>query len=124
MPGMSDLRRGLPQGKFNAKLSWLVAVLAFALVLWLNEAVPFHITSLLAMVLLAVTRVEPFVEVVRLDFGSHIAVFMIGVLTLSALVTVPGLGKRITVFLPSCTGTGTRTILFGSFSSEQCYPCG
>lgn len=90
-----------------------IAVLVFALVLWVTEALPFHITGLLSMVMLALMRVEPFGEVVRMGFGSDIAVFMIGVMTLSAFVTISGLGKRMTVFLLSWTGTGTSAVLFG-----------
>ena len=90
-----------------------IAVLVFALVLWVTEAVPFHTTGLLAILLLAILRVGDFVDIVSLGFGSHIAVFMIGVLILSGFVGVTGLGKRITVLLLSLTGDRTRAVLFG-----------
>ena len=90
-----------------------IAVLIFALVLWLTEAIPFHVTGLLVVFLLALLRVGRFVDIVETGFGSHIAVFMIGVLILSAFVNLTGLGKRITLFLLSCTGNKATTVILG-----------
>ena len=90
-----------------------IAVLVFALVLWVTEAVPFHMTGLLAICLLALLRAGRFTDIVTLGFGSHIAVFMIGVLILSAFVGVTGLGRRITLLLLSLTGNRTRSVILG-----------
>ena len=90
-----------------------IGVLVFALILWLTEAVPFHITGFFAIFLLAVLRVESFPEIIQLGFGNHIVVFMFGVLILSAFVNRSGLGKRITLFLLSLTGNQTRAVVFG-----------
>ena len=90
-----------------------ISVLVFALILWLTEAVPFHITGLFAVFLLSVLRVDSFSSIVRLGFGNHIVIFMFGVLTLSAFINRSGLGKRITLFLLSHTGNSTRAVLLG-----------
>jgi len=90
-----------------------LGVLLFALVLWMTEAIPFHITGLLGIFLLAVFGVEDFSAAVRLGFGNHIFVFFIGVLILSSFITRSGLGNRISVYLLSRTGNSTGMIIFG-----------
>jgi len=88
-----------------------LAVLLFTLILWLTEAVPFHVTGLLGVFFLAVLKVGSFSEIVAAGFGNDIVVFFIGVLTLSTFITKAGLGNRISVFLLSKTGNRTSTIL-------------
>ncbi|MFW5696030.1 MAG: SLC13 family permease, partial [Alkalispirochaeta sp.] len=90
-----------------------LGVLLFALVLWMTEAIPFHITGLLGIFLLAIFGVDDFSAIVRLGFGNHIFVFFIGVLVLSSFITRSGLGNRISVFLLSRTGNSTGMIVFG-----------
>jgi solute carrier family 13 (sodium-dependent dicarboxylate transporter), member 2/3/5 len=90
-----------------------MGVLLFALLLWMTEAVPFHITGLLGMFLLALFGTEEFTAIVRLGFGNHIFVFFIGVLILSSFITRSGLGNRISVFLLSRTGNSTGMIVLG-----------
>lgn len=90
-----------------------LGVLLFALILWITEAIPFHITGLFCLFLLAAFRVDTFVSLVRTGFGNHIIVFFIGVLVLSAFITRSGLGRRISVFILSRTGNSTRMILLG-----------
>ncbi len=64
-----------------------IGVLVFALILWVTEAMPFHMTGLLSIFLLSLLKVDSFLNIVRFGFGSHIAVFMLGVLTLSAFLS-------------------------------------
>jgi solute carrier family 13 (sodium-dependent dicarboxylate transporter), member 2/3/5 len=90
-----------------------MGILLFALILWMTEAIPFHITGLLAVFLLALLKVSDFQSIVRVGFGNHIIVFFIGVLTLGSFVTQSGLGNRISVFLLSKTGNRTSIIIFG-----------
>ena len=90
-----------------------LGVLLFALILWMTEAIPFHITGLLGVFLLAVFRVEDFAAIVNLGFGNHIFVFFVGVLVLSSFITRSGLGNRISVLLLSRTGNSTGMIIFG-----------
>ena len=90
-----------------------LAVLVFALILWITEALPFHITGLISMILLTLTKVGDFKEVVKLGFGNDIIVFFIGVLILSAFINKSGLGKRISLFILSMTGNDTRKVILG-----------
>ena len=90
-----------------------LAVLIFALILWITEALPFHITGLFSLFLLALFKVESFLSLVKTGFGNHIIVFFIGVLVLSAFITRSGLGKRISVIILSKTGNSSKMILLG-----------
>jgi sodium-dependent dicarboxylate transporter 2/3/5 len=89
------------------------AVLIFALILWITEAIPFHITGMLAIFMLAVFKVGSFKDVVASGFGNQVIVFFIGVLILSSFITKSGLGKRISVFILSKTGNRTDRIVLG-----------
>ena len=90
-----------------------IAVLVFALILWMSEAVPFHITGFFAIFFLVVLRVDTFGNIVRSGFGNQIVMFMLGVLILSAFVSKSGLGKRITLIILSHTGNCTKSIILG-----------
>ena len=46
-----------------------LGVLLFALVMWISEAIPFHITGLLAVALLALLKVDNFTQIVSVGFG-------------------------------------------------------
>lgn len=90
-----------------------LAVLAFALILWITEAIPFHITGLLGLVIMAVAKIDTFNNLVRDGFGNNVIVFFIGVLILSSFITRSGLGKRISMFILSKTGNKTSNIVLG-----------
>lgn len=90
-----------------------MGILLFALILWMTEAVPFHVTGMLSIFLLAVLKVGSFKDIVMIGFGNHIFVFFIGVLTLSSFITHSGLGNRISVYLLSKTGNRTSIIILG-----------
>ena len=90
-----------------------LGILLFALVLWMTEAIPFHITGLLGIFLLSVFGVDSFKNIVSVGFGNHIFVFFVGVLVLSSFITRSGLGNRISVFLLSKTGNSTSMIILG-----------
>lgn len=91
----------------------VLGVLLFSLILWITEPIPFHITGLLGMILLAFLKVASFTEVVRLGFGNETIVFFIGVLTISACVTRSGLSQRLSLGILKLTGNKTRNILLG-----------
>lgn len=91
----------------------VLAVLVFALVLWMTETVPFHITGMLSIFLLTVLKVDTFKNIVREGFGNNIVIFFIGVLILSAFISKSGLGKRISVIILSITGNKTKFIILG-----------
>ena len=68
-----------------------IAVLAGALVIWVLEALPFHITGLLAMVMLALVGAGDFATIVKSGFGDDVVLFFIGVLALAAAIVRSGL---------------------------------
>ncbi len=90
-----------------------LGVLAFCLVLWVTEALPFHITGLLSLALLTLLKVGKYKDIISTGFGNDIVVFFIGVLVLGAFITKSGLGKRISTVILSITGNDTRLIVLG-----------
>jgi solute carrier family 13 (sodium-dependent dicarboxylate transporter), member 2/3/5 len=90
-----------------------LGVMAFALILWITEALPFHITGLLALILLTLLKVGKYKEIISTGFGNDIVVFFIGVLVITAFITKSGLGKRISAIILSITGNSTKAIVFG-----------
>ncbi len=90
-----------------------LGVMAFALVLWITEALPFHITGLMALIFLTLLKVGKYKEIISTGFGNDIVVFFIGVLVITAFITKSGLGKRISAVILSITGNSTKAILFG-----------
>lgn len=90
-----------------------LGVLGFCLVLWVTEALPFHITGLISLALLSLLKVGEYKEIVSTGFGNDIVVFFIGVLVLGAFITKSGLGKRISAVILSVTGNDTRLIVLG-----------
>lgn len=90
-----------------------LGVLAFCLVLWVTEALPFHITGMLALAFLTLLKVGKYKDIISTGFGNDIVVFFIGVLVLGAFITKSGLGKRISTIILSITGNDTRLIVLG-----------
>lgn len=90
-----------------------LGVLIFCLMLWVTEPMPFHITGLIGLILLALMKIDTFAGAVKTGFGNDTVVFFIGVLTLSAFMSLSGLGKRISMLILSRTGNKTSTILLG-----------
>ncbi len=90
-----------------------LAVLVFCLILWVTEAIPFHITGFLSLAFLTFLRVGSYADIIRTGFGNEIVVFFIGVLALTAFISRSGLGKRISAFILSITGNDTRLIILG-----------
>lgn len=90
-----------------------LASLAFALVLWVGEALPFHITGLFTMTLMAVLGVSSWPDLVKTGFGDESIVFFIGVLSLAAAMGKSGLAARLGRSVLRLTGDSTRMIIFG-----------
>lgn len=97
----------------NAQGRATLGVLLFCLVMWVTEPMPFHITGLLAIVLLALLKADSFVNLIRYGFGNETIAFFIGVLTMSACLTKSGLGERMALLILRLTGSRTRVILLG-----------
>ena len=47
-----------------------LGVMAFALMLWITEALPFHITGLMAMIFLTLLKVGKYKEIISTGFGK------------------------------------------------------
>jgi solute carrier family 13 (sodium-dependent dicarboxylate transporter), member 2/3/5 len=94
-----------------------LAVMAFAVTLWVSEAVPFAVTSLLVVLLLPLLQLATYREVVRAGFGDPIITFFIGVLILSAAFTRSGLGTRLVYQILDRVGTRTDRVLLGVLAS-------
>lgn len=90
-----------------------LASLAFALVLWIAEAMPFHITGLLAVLVMTVLGAGTYTDIVRYGFGDDVVVFFIGVLVIAAGLRRSGLAKRAGSLVLSMTGNSTKRIIFG-----------
>lgn len=90
-----------------------LGVLIFALILWIFEALPFHVTGLLSILALSLVGAGDFQAIIRKGFGDDVVVFFIGVLALAAAIVRSGLGKRISLLVLSITGNSTRRIIFG-----------
>ena len=92
-----------------------IGVLLFCLVLWATEAIPFHITAFLGVIFITALGIPDwsFQAIVKSGFGSDTAVFFIGVLAMSAVITFSGLGKRISIFILSVTGNNASMIILG-----------
>ena len=90
-----------------------LAIMAFAVVLWVTEAVPFAVTSLLVLLLIPSFGIASYRDVVRAGFGDPVVTFFIGVLILSAAFTRSGLGTRLVYHVLLRVGTRTDRVLLG-----------
>ena len=90
-----------------------LAIMAFAVILWVTETLPFAATSLLIVLLIPAFGVADYRSVVRAGFGDPVITFFIGVLMLSAAFTRSGLGTRLAYRVLSWVGTRTDRVLFG-----------
>jgi sodium-dependent dicarboxylate transporter 2/3/5 len=90
-----------------------LGLMAFAVTLWVTEALPFAATSLLVVLLIPAFGIAEFREVVRASFGDPVIVFFIGVLILAAAFTLSGLGTRLTYLVLLRVGTQTSRVLLG-----------
>ena len=90
-----------------------MAILAFAVVLWVTEAVPFPVTSLIVLLMIPVLGVADYPSVVAAGFGNQIITFFIGVLILAAGFARSGLGTRLVLTVLTAVGTRTDRVLLG-----------
>ena len=90
-----------------------VAILGFAVVLWVTEALPFAVTSLFVVLLIPVFGIRDYAGVVSVGFGNPIVTFFIGVLLLSAAFSRSGLGIRLALTILLKVGTRTDRVLLG-----------
>lgn len=115
---MPDALRDVRGAVLDEKGRRALGVLAAALVLWISEALPFHVTGLLAMLGLAFAGAGDFRAVVKTGFGDDIVVFFIGVLALAACIVRSGLGKRLSLLVLSLARGSTRATVFGFLAAS------
>lgn len=113
LPVPSPLERGGATIPLTASGKACLAIMAFAVVLWVTETLPFAATSLLVVLLIPAFGVADYQVVVRAGFGDPVITFFIGVLLLSAAFTHSGLGTRLTYLVLQRVGTRTDRVLLG-----------
>jgi len=109
-----------------------MGVLVMALILWITEAMPFSVTSLLLLILMPFLKItdglqfakagkvitaegfrQGFNQLVQLSFGNQIILFFIGVFLLSAAFDKSGLGKRLGLQILRLSDGYTKRVVFG-----------
>jgi len=110
-----------------------IGLLILAIFYWITEALPFHITALLVMLIMPVLNVTEGVSFLKSDgtlvvahglaagyqalvpmsFGNDLILFFLGVFLLSSAFSETPLGKRLTLKMLRRIGTSTRVVLFG-----------
>ena len=113
LPVPPPLERGGNIIPLTAAGKTCLGIMAFAVTLWVTEALPFAATSLLIVLLIPAFGIAGFREVVRASFGDPVIVFFIGVLILAAAFTLSGLGTRLTYLVLLRVGTRTDRVLLG-----------
>ncbi|MCX7679298.1 MAG: DASS family sodium-coupled anion symporter [Spirochaetes bacterium] len=99
LPDVSPITEGNRTILLSHKGKISLAVMAFTVVLWVTEAVPFPIAGLISLALLTILKVDNFKNLVAEGFGNSIVLFFIGVLILSAAINATSIMKRITLIL-------------------------
>ena len=90
-----------------------LAILIFAVTLWVTETLPFAVTALFVIVLIPVLGITSYADAVEAGFGNPLVTFFIGVLILSAGFTRSGLGIRLVLHVLRAVGTRTDRVLLG-----------
>ena len=90
-----------------------LGILAFAVTLWVTEALPFAVTSLFVVLLIPTFGIADYSTVVAAGFGNPIITFFIGVSILSAGFTHSGLGARLVLYVLATVGNRTDRVLLG-----------
>jgi len=88
-----------------------LGVLAFAIILWMTEAVPFPVSGLTLIILVPLFGLLSFEEAVYSGFGNPIIVFFIGIMLMAAALTESGFTQKMTFFVLAKIGTKTSTLL-------------
>ena len=113
LPAPAPLERAGNVIPLTAAGKTCLGIMAFAVILWITETLPFAATSLLVVLLIPAFGIAGFRDVVRASFGDPVIVFFIGVLIMSAAFTTSGLGTRLTYLVLLRVGTRTDRVLLG-----------
>ena len=113
LPTPAPIERGGELIALTAEGKTCLAILLFAVTLWVGEAMPFAVTSLLVVILIAAFGITDFASAVNAGFGNPLIVFFIGVLFLSTGFTFSGLGTRMVLHVLRWAGTRADRVLLG-----------
>ena len=113
LPTPAPLERGGELIALTVEGKTCLAILLFAVTLWVTEAMPFPATSLLVLILIPAFGITEFASAVQAGFGNPLVVFFIGVLFLSTGFTISGLGTRMVLHVLQLAGTRTDRVLLG-----------
>jgi sodium-dependent dicarboxylate transporter 2/3/5 len=109
-----------------------MGILSVALILWVTEAMPFAVTSIILLILMPFFKItdglktikggkvvtvegfrQGFNQLIQLSFGNQIIMFFLGVFLLSAAFEKSGLGKRLGLQILRLSDGYTRRVVFG-----------
>jgi len=111
LPTPDPFYKGTEAIPLTFKAKAVMAVLVFAVILWVTEAIPFSATALLLIVFMHIMGVEGFKKLVQLGFGSSVVLFLMGAMGLSAAMTASGLARRVMLWMLSNVGRRTDRIV-------------
>ena len=89
-----------------------LGILAFVIVLWITEALPFAVAALAGMLFVPMFGLASFSDTVGYGFGNSVIVFFIGILIISAGLTRSGLADRFTRLILNRVGLRPRRLIF------------
>lgn len=89
-----------------------LAVFALTAILWVSEAIPLPITSLLSCTLFSLLGVIPRKDAF-LGYGSHTVYFLIGALLLGTAIIKVNVHKRVSLLVLTWLGTSTNMLIIG-----------
>lgn len=96
-----------------------IGVLAFAVILWITEAIPFPVTGLVSILLLFFISPLSFGELISIGFGNTVVMFFIGAMTISAALSRSGLTNRITLYILNKTGLKTNLMVLAFLATSM-----
>ncbi len=97
----------------------VLAVLAFCILLWITEAIPFTATALLGLILLPLFGVyegditAQFAQIVKDGFGNKVILFLLGLMIMAAGIVTSGLDRRIALSIIRLFGNRPKYLLLG-----------
>ena len=111
LPSPSPFYKGEEAIPLTANAKIVMAVLCFAVIQWMTEAIPFPATSLCLIVFLHIMGVASFDKLVTLGFGNNVLLFLMGAMGLSAAMTSSGLARRFMLWMLTKVGRRTDRIV-------------
>ncbi|HWQ77144.1 MAG TPA: DASS family sodium-coupled anion symporter [Syntrophomonas sp.] len=112
LPSPPDLHKGTEAIPLTHEGKAVCAVLIYAVILWITEALPFSVTAISLMIIITIMGVDSFGNVAKAGMGSTTILFLMGCMGISGAITVSGLANRIMLVILSRVGIRTDRILF------------